>query len=118
MRRSASANADCSAAGAHTVTAKPDRLARSATAIATGLPPQITTCGRGSTGSTKISMVPWLGHMFLAKRTPPAGFVPLAVQHITRRHGHEARFAVGERILCRFQHRRARAAAADPALRD
>src|SRR6202045_2191760 len=71
MRRSASANADCSAAGAHTVTAKPERLARSATASATGLEPQITTCGRGSTGSTKMSMVPWLGHMFLAKRTPP-----------------------------------------------
>src|SRR5580693_8565466 len=71
MRRSASANADCSAAGAHTVTANPDRLARSATASATGLEPQITTWGRGSTGSTKMSMVPWLGHMFLAKRTPP-----------------------------------------------
>src|SRR5580704_6655388 len=71
MRRSASANAGCSAAGAQTVTAKPERLARSATASATGLEPQITTCGRGSTGSTKISMVPWLGHMFLAKRTPP-----------------------------------------------
>src|SRR5580704_5714092 len=71
MRRSASANAGCSAAGAHTVTAKPERLARSATASATGLEPQITTCGRGSTGSTKMSMVPWLGHMFLAKRTPP-----------------------------------------------
>src|SRR6202451_3801462 len=70
MRRSTSPNAGCSAAGAHTVTAKPDRLARSATASATGLEPQITTCGRGSTGSTKISMVPWLGHMFLAKRTP------------------------------------------------
>src|SRR5580704_12516519 len=71
MRRSASANADCSAAGAHTVTAKPMRLARSAIATATGLAPQITTLGRGSTGSTKISMVPWLGHIFLAKRTPP-----------------------------------------------
>src|SRR5580704_5779530 len=71
MRRSASLNAACSAAGAHTVTANPDRLARSATASATGLEPQITTCGRGSTGSTKMSMVPWLGHMFLAKRTPP-----------------------------------------------
>src|SRR5580698_8016931 len=70
MRRSASLNVACSAAGAHTVTANPDRLARSATASATGLEPQITTCGRGSTGSTKISMVPWLGHMFLAKRTP------------------------------------------------
>src|SRR5580704_6486960 len=71
MRRSASLNAACSAAGAHTVTANPDRLARSATASATGLEPQITTWGRGSTGSTKMSMVPWLGHMFLAKRTPP-----------------------------------------------
>src|SRR5580692_2729876 len=71
MRRSASANAGCSAAGAHTVTAKPERLARSATATATGLEPQITTCGRGRIGSTKISMVPWLGHIFLAKRTPP-----------------------------------------------
>ena len=37
----------------------------------TGDEPQITTCGRGSTGSTKMSMVPWLGHMFFAKRTPP-----------------------------------------------
>src|SRR3984957_5993490 len=72
MRRSASANAVCSAGGAHTVTVKPMRLARSAIAIATGLEPQITTCGRGSTGSTKISMVPWLGHMFLANSTPPA----------------------------------------------
>src|SRR5580700_4863291 len=71
MRRSTSPNAGCSAAGAHTVMAKPDRLARSATASATGLEPQITTCGRGSTGSTKMSIVPWLGHMFLAKRTPP-----------------------------------------------
>src|SRR5580700_2955722 len=71
MRRSASANAACSAEGAHTVTAKPERLARSATASATGLEPQITTWGRGSTGSTKMSMVPRLGHIFLAKRTPP-----------------------------------------------
>src|SRR5580700_1437100 len=71
MRRSTSPNAGCSAEGAHTVTAKPERLARSATASATGLEPQITTCGRGSTGSTKMSIVPWLGHMFLAKRTPP-----------------------------------------------
>src|ERR1700734_2254578 len=71
MRRAGSLNADCSVAGVHTVTAKPERLARSATASATGLEPQITTCGRGSTGSTKMSMVPWLGHMFLAKRTPP-----------------------------------------------
>src|ERR1700685_250054 len=72
MRRSTSPNAACSAEGAHTVTANPDRLARSATASATGLEPQITTCALGSTGSTKRSMVPWLGHMFLAKRTPPA----------------------------------------------
>ena len=46
--------------------------ARSATATATGLEPQTITCGRGSTGSMKMSMVPWLGHMFLAKRTPPS----------------------------------------------
>src|SRR5579862_393995 len=71
MRRSASAKAVCSLAGAQTVTAKPERLARSAMATATGLEPQITTCGRGKTGSTNMSMVPWLGHIFLAKRTPP-----------------------------------------------
>ena len=47
---------------------KPMRLAGSATAIAAGLEPQITTCGRGSTGSTKMSMVPWLGHIFFATR--------------------------------------------------
>ena len=79
MRRSASANAACSAAGAQTVTAKPVRLARSATATATGLEPQMTTCGRGSTGSTKMSIVPWLGHILLAKRTPSCsspGFTP------------------------------------------
>src|SRR5262249_14658039 len=52
------------------VTAHPIRLARSAIATATGLEPHTTTCGRGSTGSTKMSIEPWLGHMLLAKRTP------------------------------------------------
>src|SRR5262252_3153056 len=47
------------------------RLARSATATATGLDPHTTICGRGSTGSTKMSIEPWLGHILLAKRTPP-----------------------------------------------
>jgi hypothetical protein len=40
------------------VTANPARFAKSATATATGDEPQITTCGRGNTGSTKMSMVP------------------------------------------------------------
>ena len=94
----------CSAAGAHTVTAKPVRLARSATATATGLEPQITTCGRGSTGSTKMSIVPWLGHMFLAKRTPLlllAGFTPLVGEHVGRLHRDEPR-------ACRRRAHRAR----------
>src|SRR5262245_6342467 len=71
MRRSTSSNAACSTGGAQTVTAKPIRFARSATATATGLDPQTTTWARGSTGSTNMSIVPWLGHMFSAKRTPP-----------------------------------------------
>src|SRR6267378_757225 len=33
-------------------------------------PPRMTSDGCGSTGSTKISMVPWLGHILLAKRMP------------------------------------------------
>src|SRR5215831_8938882 len=71
MRRSTSSNAACSTGGAQTVTAKPIRFARSATATATGLDPQTTTWARGSTGSINMSIVPWLGHMFSAKRTPP-----------------------------------------------
>src|SRR5258708_17995951 len=70
MRRSTAAKALCSAAGAQAVTAYPVRRARSAMATATGLEPHTTICGRGRTGSTNTSMVPWLGHMFLAKRTP------------------------------------------------
>ena len=50
--------------------AKPIRRPRSARAIATGLDPHTMISGRGSTGSTKMSMVPWLGQEFLAKRTP------------------------------------------------
>jgi xanthine/CO dehydrogenase XdhC/CoxF family maturation factor len=42
-RRSASANAACSAEGAQMVTANPERRAKSAIATATGLDPQITT---------------------------------------------------------------------------
>jgi hypothetical protein len=30
----------------------------------------MTISGLGSTGSTKISIVSWLGHMFFTKRTP------------------------------------------------
>src|SRR5580704_7616772 len=70
MRRSASVKADCSPAGTQAVIAKPMRRPSSAIATATGLDPQTTICGRGSTGSTNTSMVPWLGHMFLTKRMP------------------------------------------------
>src|SRR5215813_9295137 len=70
MRRSASAKAAWSAAGAHTVTANFSLRPRSAIATATGLAPHMMSCGRGSTGSTNTSMVPWLGQRLLAKRTP------------------------------------------------
>src|SRR6266545_1469648 len=77
MRRSASTKLACSAAGAHTVTANPIRLPSAATATATGDDPQTTISGCGRIGSTNTSIVPWLGHMFSAKRTParssPAG---------------------------------------------
>jgi hypothetical protein len=39
-------------------------------ATATGLDPQTTISARGSIGSTKMSIVPWLGQVFRAKRTP------------------------------------------------
>src|SRR5215471_21854480 len=71
MRRSMSQKAACSSAGAQAVTANPARLAKSAIAMATGLDPKMMIWDRGKTGSTKISIVPSLGHMFLAKRTPP-----------------------------------------------
>ena len=84
--------------------------------------PQTTTCGRGSTGSTKMSMVPWLGHIFLAKRTPSlllAGCDALLLRAASGGlHRDEPRPAVGERLLRRLEHCRAGAAAADPAFRD
>src|SRR5262249_36807933 len=70
MRRSTSSNATCSTGGAQTVTAKPIRFARSATATATGLDPQTTTWARGSTASTNMPIVPWFGHIFSAKPPP------------------------------------------------
>ena len=57
-------------AGAHAVTVNPRRRPSAAIAAATGLDPATTSCGCGSTGSTNTSMVPWLGHMFFANRTP------------------------------------------------
>src|SRR5262245_65469356 len=38
--------------------------------MATGLAPQIKSSGLGSTGSMKMSMLPWLGHRLLANSTP------------------------------------------------
>src|SRR5262249_20295880 len=57
--------------GAEAVTARPTRYGRSADGTAAGLDPQTTVWARGSTGSTNMSIVPWFGHMFSAKRTPP-----------------------------------------------
>ena len=59
-----------SPSGAASVTWKPSGRACSASASATGLEPSTSSAGRGSTGSTKMSIVPWLGHMFLANLTP------------------------------------------------
>ena len=120
IRRSASGNATCSAAGAQAVSAKPSRRARSARATATGLDPQTTISGRGSTGSTKMSIVPWLGHMFFdeANALPLlAGRDALRLQHVGRLDRDEPRLPVGERLARRLHHRGAGAAAADPAFR-
>ncbi len=66
-------------------------------------------------------MVPWLGHMLVAKRTPPVSSpaaAALFVQRVGRLHGDQARAAVGERVPRRLEHRRAGAAAADPSFRN
>ena len=66
-------------------------------------------------------MVPWLGHMFLAKRTPClllAGLDALLGKEIRRLHRDEPRTAVGQRILGGLEHGGARATAADPAFGD
>src|SRR5262249_36580994 len=121
----------CSGAGAHTVTAKPIRRPSSAIATATGLDPHTTICGCGSTGSTKTSMVPWLGQRLLAKRTPArsspaarpwscsgAGGGPLVRQRVGGRHRARRGLAVGGRLVRGLEPRRGGAATADPALGD
>ena len=68
-----------------------------------------------------MSIVPWLGQEFLAKNDAAAFFArrdAVRVQQFLRRDGDQPRFAVGERLTRRLQHRGARAAAADPAFRD
>ena len=81
----------------------------------------MTSEGCGSTGSTKISIVPLLGHMLETKRTPSRvspGLTPSSASKIFRLHRDHARLAVGERLARRLQHRTAGAAAADPARHD
>ena len=79
----------------------------------------MTSEGCGSTGSTKMSIVPLLGHMLLAKRMPSAALAGLDAEF--RVAGPAAAptpirgCAIGERLARRLQHRTARTTAADPA---
>src|SRR5262245_18779932 len=68
--RSGIVNFACSSLAPALVMANPNALPNWASAIATGLAPQINSSGPGKTGSTKMSILPWLGHMLRANSTP------------------------------------------------
>ena len=119
MRRSTSAKALCSAAGAQTVTAKPmrraeigDRDGDRARPADDDLRPRQHRLDEDIHGALARTHV--LGEAHAG--TLLAGAQPLLLQDVRRLDGDQARLAVGERVARRLEHRRARAAAADPAL--
>ena len=90
-------------------------------ATATGLDPHTTISGRGSIGSTKMSIVPWLGQVFLREADAfllLPGLDAVGVEQVLRLHRDQPRLAVKERVPRRLEHGAAGAAAADPALGD
>ena len=121
MRRSASANAACSAAGAQTVSAKPSRRAEigdrdrdRARAADDDLRPRQHRLDEDVHGALARAHVLDEAHAVALV----AGRDALRLQHVGRLHRDEPRLAVGERLARRLEHRGAGAAAADPAFRD
>ena len=111
---------EIAARAAATVTAKPKAGAIAASATATGEAPRIRSLGFGSTGSTKMSIVPWLGQAFLAnrRRLVLARRDAERVEPVLRRDRDQSRSAVDQALPRRLHHRGARASAADPAFLD